>query len=60
MNKLLAWLENHEPIMCVHCSKFVFRKDAIYEATSTGLELPLCKPCHDILFTPFSTQEEVK
>ena len=57
MTRLLEWLRAHELVFCSVCSRLMFFKDAIHEATQTGAVLPLCDKCHRELFNPFSEEE---
>ena len=57
MNRLLEWLKAHSPVFCSVCSRLMFFKDAIHEATQTGAVLPLCDKCHRELFNPWSEEE---
>jgi hypothetical protein len=55
--KLRIWLDKHTPVLCASCRKTLFKKDAVYERTTTGVNAPLCKPCHVELFHPFTKDE---
>ena len=52
--KLLAWPELHQPVFCFVCKVLLFVKDAEYELTSLGVAVPLCKKCHETLYSPYT------
>ena len=53
--EILIFVRKHLPIQCVVCKKITFRKNVIFEFHHiANRELPLCQPCHDELFKPFT------
>lgn len=57
---LKQWANDHQPAQCSVCRSWQFEKDIIRERSFTGHILPICKPCHDELYEPFSEASDEK
>jgi hypothetical protein len=54
LRRIDRWLRDHEPVFCALCLRVLFRKHALYQQTTLGRVVPLCKRCHTELFHPYS------
>lgn len=52
--KIQRFLGTYALIFCVVCHGLFFSKDIEYEVNTMGQTVPLCKKCHQDIFTPFS------
>lgn len=56
ISKLRKLFVDHMPVVCARCYCIFFEKDVIYETSTAGIDVPLCKKCHAELFYPFSKE----
>ena len=54
----VSWLEEHEPVTCVTCGRFMFRCDAHVNYSVMGFAVNHCDECHRDLFRPFGDDED--
>lgn len=56
--KLLAWVEDHLPVICACCGQIHFAKDVVHRQRNDGNVVPLCRRCNHDIFAPFSERGE--
>lgn len=58
MNRIALWLEDHFPVRCAKCGRWVFAKDARGTWMTTGQRAHMCLPCWIDTFQPWRGKDD--